>query len=105
MATFEQLPGSLGLAFRKGDVFSAEIDFNPISLVGSTVAASVVSTVGGGTVATIHTQVLDAAAGRLNISMTGQQTSVMAPGTYRWSLTANDGVATRTYLAGFVEVA
>lgn len=105
MATFEQLPGTLGLAFRKGDAVSAEIDFNPISLEGNTVAASMVSVVGGDVVAAISTQMVDAAAGRLNISLTDQQTSGMAAGTYRWTLTANDGVARRTYLTGFVEVA
>lgn len=104
MATYEQLPGELNLAFRRADEVSTEIDFSPISLTAYTMTASLVSLVGGGTVAAITTTMVDAAAGRLNIGLTDEQTAALAVGTYRWALTANDGQAKRTYLAGMVEV-
>lgn len=104
MATYEQLPGDLGLSFRRGDEVSTEIDFNPISLTAYTMTASLVSLVSGGTVASITTTMVDAAAGRLNIGLTDEQTAALAVGTYRWVLTANDGQAKRTYLTGMVEV-
>ena len=104
MADFEQLPGTLNLAFRRGDNVSTEIDFSPISLTGYTMAATLVSLVSGGTVAGITTTMVDAAAGRLNIGLTDEVTSSLALGTYRWVLTADDGSARRTYLDGVVEV-
>lgn len=104
MATYEQLPGELNLSFRRADEVSTEIDFNPISLTAYTMAASLVSLVSGGTVASITTTMVDAAAGRLNIGLTDEQTAALAVGTYRWVLTANDGTARRTYLTGMVEV-
>lgn len=104
MPTYEQLPGSLGLTFRKGDYVSTEIDFNPISLSGLTMSAVVTSLVSGAPVATVTTTIIDAAAGRLNVSLAGSQTSAMATGTYRWMLTGTDGTSQRSYLTGFVEV-
>jgi len=103
MATYEQLPGELNLSFRRADEVSTEIDFNPISLTGYTMSATLVSLVSGGTVASISTQMVDAAAGRLNIELTEQQTAALPLGTYRWNLTADDGQARRTYLTGIVE--
>lgn len=104
MANYEQLPGTLNLSFRRADEVSTEIDFSPISLTAYTMAASLVSLVSGGTVAAITTTMVDAAAGRLNIGLTDEQTAELPLGTYRWVLTANDGVAKRTYLTGVVEV-
>lgn len=103
-ANYEQLPGELNLSFRRADEVSTEIDFNPISLTGYTMAATLVSLVGGGTVASITTTTVDAAAGRLNIGLTDEQTAALPVGTYRWNLTADDGQARRTYLTGMVEV-
>lgn len=103
-SSYEQLPGRLDLTFRRGDEVSTEIDFNPISLAGFTMAASVVSVASGSTVTQVATTMVDAAAGRVNIGLTDEQTSALATGTYRWELTANDGLARRTYLSGFVEV-
>lgn len=104
MANYEQLPGELNLSFRRGDQVSTEIDFTPISLTAYTMTASLVSLVSGGTVASITTTMVDAAAGRMNIGLTDEQTSVLALGTYRWNLTADDGMARRSYLTGVVEV-
>lgn len=104
MATYEQLPGELNLAFRRADEVSTEIDFNPISLTGYTMTSTIVSLVSGATVASMTTTMVDAAAGRVNIGLTDEQTAALALGTYRWTMTANDGVARRTYLSGIVEV-
>lgn len=104
MATYEQLPGDLGIAFRRGDELSTEIDFNPISLTGFTMTATVLSLVSGGTVATMTTTLTNASQGKVSVGLTDEQTAAMPLGTYRWTLTANDGTAQRTYLTGYVEV-
>lgn len=104
MASYEQLPGELNLSFRRADEVSTEIDFSPISLTGYTMTASLVSLVSGGTVASIAATMVDAAAGRVNIGLTDEQTAALPLGTYRWNLTADDGQARRTYLTGTVEV-
>lgn len=104
MANYEQLPGELNLAFRRGDQVSTEIDFSPISLTGFTMTSTLVSLVSGGTVAAITTTMINAASGRLNIGLTDEQTAALPVGTYRWDLTANDGTARRSYLTGVVEV-
>lgn len=100
---FEQLPGALGLKFRRGDSVSTEIDFNPISLVGLGVTATLVSVTSGATVTSAAVTMVDAAAGRVNVGLTKTQTAALPAGTYRWTLIAGDGTAQRTYLAGFVE--
>jgi len=104
MATYEQLPGDLGLSFRRGDEVSTEIDFNPISLTGFTMSATLISLVSGGSVASMSATLTNAAQGKVNVGLTDEQTSALQVGTYRWELTANDGTARRTYLTGFVEV-
>lgn len=104
MANYEQLPGTLNLAFRKADHVSTEIDFSPISLTAYTMAATISSLVGGGTVAAITTTMVDAAAGRVNIALTDEQTAALPVGTFRWHMTADDGSSRRTYLVGMVEV-
>lgn len=104
MATYEQLPGELNLSFRRADEVSTEIDFNPISLTGFTMTATVLSLVSGATVAAMTTTLTNAAQGKVNIGLTDEQTGALALGTYRWHLTADDGSAKRTYLTGMVEV-
>lgn len=105
MASYDQLPGQLNLSIRGGDRLSAEIDFNPISLTGYTMAATVSSLVGGGTIASMTTSFVDASAGKVNVSLTGVQTSGLPKGTYRLDLTATDsGSVRRSYLTGFIEV-
>lgn len=101
---YEQLPGSLPIAFRRGDTVSTELDFS-ISLTGSTVSSQIVSVVSGSAVTPLTTTVVDAGAGIVNIGLTRTQTAALAVGTYRWELsTINSGDAKRTYLLGFVEV-
>lgn len=101
---FEQLPGALGLKFRRGDSLSTEIDFNPISLSGMGVTATLVSVTSGATVTAATVTPIDLAAGRINVGLTRVQTAALVQGTYRWTLAAGDGTAHRTYLGGFVEV-
>jgi hypothetical protein len=104
MATFEQLPGTLGLAFRRGDFVSTLIDFDPISFTGQTVSATLVSIVSGQTLSPITVTFANQSAGQVNVSLSKEATLSLAQGTYRWNLVATDGTATRTYLEGFVEV-
>ncbi|NBU34571.1 hypothetical protein EB118_18295 [bacterium] len=105
MPSYDQVPGKLNLSFRAGDYVSTEIDFNPISLTGSTMSATISSLVGGGSVAAITTTLTNAAAGKVNISLTALQTLSLPRGTYRWDLTGlQAGNARQSYLTGFVEV-
>ena len=104
MASFEQLPGVLNLAFRAGDEVSLALDFNPTSLSGLTPAAAIYSVVSGAQVVAITITVTNAGAGQCNLSLTDEQTAAIPPGTYRWEFSAVDAGARRTYLTGFVEV-
>jgi len=104
MATVQQLPGRLDLAFRRGDDFGTLVDFS-VSLAGHTFAAVIVSAVTGATVATPTVTAVDLSAGQLNVSLTDVQTSSLAAGTYKWRLTWTSGSTTRTALEGYVEVA
>lgn len=104
MATYEQNPGTLGLAFRRGDTVSTEIDFSPISLDGYTMTATVSSLVSGATVVAMTTEVTNAADGKVNVSMTDEQTASLPVGTYQWEMTGDAAGTRRTYLTGYVEV-
>lgn len=104
MATAQQLPGRLDLAFRRGDDYGTLVDFS-VSLTGYTFSASITSTTTGDVVATPSVTDVDLAAGQVNVSLTDVQTSSLAAGTYRWRLTWTSGPTTRTALEGFVEVA
>lgn len=104
MATYEQLPGNLGLSFRRGDYVSTTIDFDPTSFTGQTMSASIVSIVSGDAVAPVTVAFANASAGQVNVSLSKDDTQSLAVGTYRWALQATDGTAVRTYLAGYVEV-
>jgi len=104
MASFDQLPGRLGISFRRGDAVNVEVDFNPTSFSGQTVTASIHSAISGATVQPMNATMIDASQGRLILSLTSQQSSSLPAGTYSWLLSATDGTSTRTYLTGFVEV-
>lgn len=105
MPSYEQLPGRLNLAFRAGDDFATLIDFDPITMTGYTVMASVYSYVSGATVADFATTLSNAAAGQVNIALTDTQTAAIPAGTYAWRLQWTDaGGGQRTALMGFAEV-
>lgn len=103
MPSYDQTPGTLNLAFVRGDDFSTLVDFS-ISMVGYTVTASMHSLVSGGEVVQFTTNVTSAANGQVNISLTDTQTTALARGTYGWSMKWTENNATRTALTGFVEV-
>jgi hypothetical protein len=103
MATAEQTPGRLDLAFRQGDAFSTLIDFS-ISLVSKTLTAQIRSAVTGEVVATPTIAAVDLATGQINLSLTVQQTQALAAGSYSWLLKWTEGVGVRTALEGYVEV-
>ena len=103
MPTYAATPGTLNLAMRAGDDFSALIDFS-VSLTAYTMTSSIQSVVTGGQVEAFTTTLSDAAAGKVNIALTDTQTSAIPTGTYRWTLAGTQGSLTRTYLEGYVEV-
>lgn len=104
MATYEQLPGELGLSFRRGDYVSTTIDFDPTSFTGQTMTASITSVVSGDAVAPLTVAFANASAGQVNVSLSKDDTAALASGTYRWTLKSTDGTAVRTFLSGYVEV-
>lgn len=102
--TYTQLPGSLNLAFRRGDQFGTQVDFD-VSLSGAAVSSSIVSTVTGASVVSFTTTLDDAAAGKVGISLTENQTLGLAVGTYNWIMVVTQpGDVQRTFLTGIVEV-
>jgi hypothetical protein len=104
MALVTQLPGSMSIAFRKGDDFSTLIDFS-ISLVSYTVSAGLYSTVTGALVQSMTAAVTDAAAGLVSVSLTDTQTAGLVAGTYAWRLDwVAPGSVQRNALAGAAEV-
>lgn len=103
MAQYEQLPGTLGLSFRRGDEFGTAVTFD-VPLAGYTATADIVSPVHGGTVATFSTTV-DATAGQIGLALTELQTAALPVGTYEWRLVwVQPGTVQRTALTGYVEV-
>ena len=104
IATYEQLPGKINLAFSQGDDFSSLIDFS-ISLVDHTVSAGITSLVTGLPVLSFTINAVSLASGQINIALTDTQTASLARGTYGWNLKWTVGDVTRTALTGIVEVA
>ena len=105
MPTYTQLPGTLGLAFRRGDELGTTVDFTPTDLTGYTVTSHIVSAVTGQTVTAITTTLSDAAAGVVGLALTETQTAAISAGTYTWRLEwVAPGDVKRTALSGMVEV-
>lgn len=103
MPSYDQTPGSLNLAFNRGDDFSVLIDLS-ISIVGYSLTASVTSVITGADVVPFTVTVPSAANGQVNIALSDTQTAALPRGTYGWNLKWTEGNATRTALTGFVEV-
>lgn len=103
MPSYDQTPGSLNLAFNRGDDFSVLIDLS-ISIVGYSLTASVTSVITGADVVPFTVTVPSAANGQVNIELSDTQTAALPRGTYGWNLKWTEGNATRTALTGFVEV-
>lgn len=104
MPSYDSTPGNLNFALQRGDDFSAAIDFSPISMVGYTVTASMSSLVTGSEVQPMTVSIVSATAGQINVSLTDTQTSLLARGSYSWSLKWVEGGGARTALSGVVEV-
>ena len=103
MPSYDQSPGTLNLAFNRGDDFSALVDFS-IAMTGYTVTASITSLVTGNEVVPLTTSFQSAANGQVNISLTDTQTLALPRGTYGWNMKWTETNATRTALTGMVEV-
>jgi hypothetical protein len=104
MPSYDQTPGTLGLSFKRGDDFSALIDFSPITMTGYTVTAGITSLVSGAEVQPLTVSFVSATAGQVNVSLTDTQTAALARGTYGWQMKWTENNATRTALTGYVEV-
>jgi hypothetical protein len=103
MATFSQLPGTLNLAWKKGDRFATALDFD-LDLTGYTVTSSIVSLVTGSDVVSFNVNVTNPGAGQVTIDLTETQ-SALPVGTYGWELHwGSDAHPFRTPVAGIVEV-
>lgn len=105
MSSYTQLPGSLGLSFRRGDELGTSIDFTPTNLTGYTVTSAIVSLVSGDVVQPITVSIANATAGVVNISLSETQTAALPAGTYSWHMAWDaPGSVRRTALQGMVEV-
>ena len=103
MALLEQLPGYLGLAFRRGDDFTTTIDFD-FATTGFSWSAQIRSPITGEAVQAITVANTNTATGLVTISLTDEQTEELPAGTWGWTLVGTVGGLTRTYYSGFVEV-
>jgi Flp pilus assembly protein TadG len=104
-STYNQLPGTMNLAFRRANDFATLIDFDGTTLVGFAVTASVTSLVTGATVIPFTTSITDASAGQVNIALADTQTAALPAGTYGWQLDwTAPGSVQRTALSGTLEV-
>lgn len=104
MSTFSILPGLLNVRVVQGDAFSCGVDFT-VDLTAYTVEAEIYSTASGDTVKALTTNAALAADGKINVSLTPEQTAALPRGTYRWRLTWQSGGSNRrTALYGFFEV-
>lgn len=102
MATYTQLPGSMNLAFRRGNDFAALVAFDGVELVGYAVNAALTSLVTGGTVLAFATTTT---ATQVNIALTETETAALPVGTYGWRMDwTAPGDVKRTALTGVVEV-
>jgi hypothetical protein len=103
--TYEQLPGRMNIALRRGDQFSALVDFDPTNLTGYTVASHIYSLASHATVSTITTTLASATAGQVTISLTEAQTENLPAGTLGWRMYWDaPGDVRRTVLQGIVEM-
>lgn len=107
MASFTQLPGSLDLAFVKGDEISFAMDF-AADLTDYDLEAAVYNSASAQTpvVAPITIDVIDIEAGTMTLSLTETQTDALgANGRYRWYFRwITPGGVTRTVVSGNVSI-
>lgn len=104
MATQSQLPGNLNLIVKRGDDFATTVDFD-VDITGYTVSSSISSLVTFAEVSQVTTSVLIASLGQVSISIPRQQTLLLAPGSYGWSMQWKPpSGGERSILGGVVEV-
>ena len=104
MPSYQQLPGTMSIAFRRGDEFACLIDFSIVA-TDYTWSATIFSQITGETIATPAVTVVSAALGQINVALTELQPSALQAGTYGWRLVwVAPGTVTRTALEGACEV-
>lgn len=103
-ADASQTPGKLNIGFRRGETYAEVIDTS-LDMTGYVVASEMFSLVTGATVLAITTTLVDAAAGKVDVGLTTQQTASLAAGTYGWrQMWTAPGGAAREGLIGYAEV-
>jgi hypothetical protein len=80
MATAAQSPGELNVAFRRGNDYSTLVDLS-ISITGYAWQAEIYSITNGQVLTNPTISVVDAAAGKFNISVSDTQAAALPPGT------------------------
>ena len=80
MATAPQSPGELNVSFHRGNDYSTLVDLS-IPITGYTWQAEIYSVVNGQVLEEPAVTVVDAAAGKFNLSITDAQASALPPGT------------------------
>lgn len=101
MPSAPQEPGRQDISFVRGDDWGIEWDFAE-SVSGKTFTGGLYSIVTGALVLSIPCSVIDAAAGRVNLSLTAAQTASIPSGTYYFRMAWNP--PSRRAYAGFAEV-
>lgn len=98
MATADQLPGELNIAFNHGDDYSTLVDLS-IDTTGYSWAAEIYSLVTREVLEEPTVAVVNAASGQFNLSITDAQAAALPPGTLglriRW--TAPGGYLRRAF--------
>lgn len=103
MAIAPQEPGRLNVSFTRGADWSLLLNFaDPASIVGYTFTSGLYSTITGQLLQAITCTVVDAGLGKVNLSLSAAQTSLLQAGTYDFRVTWGP-VARRVY-EGFCEV-
>lgn len=104
MATQSQTPGNLNLSVKRGDDYTAVVDFD-IDLTGFSVTSSMSSLVSDSVLSTVSTSISNAPLGQVVITIPKQQTSAMSPGSYGWTMRwSTPAGGERAILGGILEV-
>lgn len=104
MATYNQLPGKLNVAFNKADEFGALLDLN-IATTGYSWTAELYSLVDGTVLLNPTVTDYDASLGKINLSLSESQSSSLASGSYGLRLTwVAPGSVQRRAVEGICEV-
>jgi len=104
MATHEQLPGKLNVAFNKADEYAALLDLS-IATTGYLWTAEICSLVDGAVILSPTVTDYDASLGKINVAITEAQAASLAVGSYALKITGvAPGSVQRRFVEGICEV-